>query len=118
MLILIWYTKAYEQMMLSSLHSDSRRRLVSQAPAVLQLLNGQQQPAEPASPCFCHRTLPVVHKPHTAPPAGLLATDEGDDRAALRRLFLRVDANCDGTVDWDEFSNHMLLEGQAELSLR
>jgi WD40 repeat protein len=31
---------------------------------------------------------------------------------ALRKLFYRIDANCDGTVDWDEFSLYMLLEQQ------
>ena len=51
-------------------------------------------------------------------PSGLLATEDGGGREALRRLFIRIDANCDATVDWDEFSNHMLLEGQATLQLR
>ena len=31
---------------------------------------------------------------------------------ALRKLFYRIDANVDGTVDWDEFSQYMLLENQ------
>ena len=31
---------------------------------------------------------------------------------ALRKLFYRIDANADGTVDWDEFSQYMLLENQ------
>lgn len=37
---------------------------------------------------------------------------------ALKKLFYRIDANCDGTVDWDEFSLYMLLEqqGTAEIS--
>lgn len=33
-------------------------------------------------------------------------------QAALRKLFYRIDANSDGTVDWDEFSQYMLLENQ------
>ena len=32
-----------------------------------------------------------------------------DDRE-LEKLFMKVDTNCDGTVDWDEFLSYMLLE--------
>ena len=28
----------------------------------------------------------------------------------LGNLFRKIDANSDGTVDWDEFTNHILLE--------
>ena len=27
-------------------------------------------------------------------------------------LFMKIDTNCDGTVDWDEFCTYMLLEYQ------
>ena len=36
----------------------------------------------------------------------------------LRALFQKIDANCDGTVDWDEFSSYMLLENEGTSSLR
>jgi Ca2+-binding EF-hand superfamily protein len=44
--------------------------------------------------------------------AGILQTEDGGDEEALGKLFMRIDANCDGTLDWDEFSNYMLLESQ------
>ena len=31
----------------------------------------------------------------------------------LTHLFMKIDANSDGSVDWDEFTNYMLLETQA-----
>ena len=31
----------------------------------------------------------------------------------LTHLFMKIDANSDGSVDWDEFTNFMLLENQA-----
>ncbi len=31
---------------------------------------------------------------------------------ALLRLFMRIDANCDGTVSWDEFISFMLCQDQ------
>ena len=34
--------------------------------------------------------------------------DEG-----VNHLFMKIDANSDGTVDWDEFTNHILLEQMA-----
>jgi hypothetical protein len=36
----------------------------------------------------------------------------------LRKLFMRIDANSDGTVDWDEFSSFILLENQGAANLR
>lgn len=44
---------------------------------------------------------------------GVLKTDEGDGPDALRRLFARIDANADGTVDWREFSTYTLLENDS-----
>ena len=44
---------------------------------------------------------------------GVLRTDEGDGPDALRRLFARIDANADGTVDWREFSSYILLENDS-----
>lgn len=44
---------------------------------------------------------------------GVLSTDEGDGPDALRRLFARIDANADGTVDWREFSTYILLENDS-----
>lgn len=44
---------------------------------------------------------------------GVLSTDEGDGPDALRRLFARIDANADGTVDWREFSTYVLLENDS-----
>ena len=32
-----------------------------------------------------------------------------DDRE-LEKIFMKVDTNCDGTVDWDEFLSYLLLE--------
>ncbi|XP_030855252.1 WD repeat-containing protein on Y chromosome isoform X3 [Strongylocentrotus purpuratus] len=37
--------------------------------------------------------------------------DEVDDKE-LAIVFMKVDANCDGTVDWDEYLSYMLLEYQ------
>eukprot|EP00775_Hariotina_reticulata_P006349 gene6349-6582_t len=41
---------------------------------------------------------------------GLITTADGSDEAALRRLFMCVDGNCDGAVDWNEFSAYLLME--------
>jgi hypothetical protein len=30
----------------------------------------------------------------------VISTPEGSDDEALRKLFMRIDANCDATVDW------------------
>ncbi len=43
----------------------------------------------------------------------VLKTDEGDGPDALRRLFARIDANADGTVDWKEFSTYTMLENDS-----
>jgi hypothetical protein len=32
--------------------------------------------------------------------SGVISTPEGSDDEALRKLFMRIDANCDATVDW------------------
>ena len=34
----------------------------------------------------------------------------------IQHLFMKIDANSDGTVDWDEFTNHMLLEQGRKLA--
>mmetsp|Transcript_21466 Transcript_21466/g.40888 ORF Transcript_21466/g.40888 Transcript_21466/m.40888 type:complete len:1024 (+) Transcript_21466:252-3323(+) len=34
----------------------------------------------------------------------------------LMHLFMKIDANSDGTVDWDEFTNHMMLEQERQLA--
>lgn len=47
-------------------------------------------------------------------PAGKLDTEDGNDREALTKLFMRLDANSDGSVNWDEFSSYMLLEGTTQ----
>ena len=31
-------------------------------------------------------------------------------RKELQQMFMKIDANSDGTVDWDEFTNFILLE--------
>ncbi|WIA32779.1 hypothetical protein OEZ86_005963 [Tetradesmus obliquus] len=41
---------------------------------------------------------------------GVISTPEGSDDEALRKLFMRIDANCDATVGWDELSAYLLLE--------
>lgn len=51
-------------------------------------------------------------------PAGVLTTEEGSDEIALKRLFMRIDANSNGIVDWDEFCTYMLLESQGSATLR
>lgn len=32
--------------------------------------------------------------------SGVINTPEGSDDEALRKLFMRIDANCDAAVDW------------------
>ncbi|KAL6759826.1 quinon protein alcohol dehydrogenase-like superfamily [Haematococcus lacustris] len=49
---------------------------------------------------------------------GILHTEDGKDEDALGKLFMRIDANSDGTLDWDEFANYMLLESQGAASIR
>lgn len=34
------------------------------------------------------------------------------DEEELAIIFMKVDANCDGTVDWEEFCSYMLMENQ------
>ena len=38
----------------------------------------------------------------------------------LDRIFMKVDTNCDGTVDWDEYLTYMLLEcrGQDTMNVK
>ena len=36
----------------------------------------------------------------------------------LVHLFMKIDANSDGSVDWEEFTNYMLLENQACADMR
>lgn len=45
------------------------------------------------------------------------AEAENND-AKLRQLFTRIDANADGTVDWNEFSTYVLLENQGTAQMR
>lgn len=49
---------------------------------------------------------------------GILQTEDGGDEEALSKFFCRIDANCDGTIDWDEFSSYMLLESSGAASIR
>ncbi|GFR47120.1 hypothetical protein Agub_g8807 [Astrephomene gubernaculifera] len=49
---------------------------------------------------------------------GILQTEDGGDADALAKLFMRIDVNSDGTVDWDEFSTYMLLESQGSARVR
>jgi WD40 repeat protein len=39
---------------------------------------------------------------------------EPDD---LKMMFMKIDANADGTVDWDEFSSYMLLQNQGKQTM-
>jgi hypothetical protein len=34
----------------------------------------------------------------------------------LRHLFMKIDANSDGTVDWDELTNHLMLEQARQIA--
>jgi Ca2+-binding EF-hand superfamily protein len=36
----------------------------------------------------------------------------------LRQLFMRIDADSNGTVEWHEFMNYMLLENETLLSMK
>lgn len=45
---------------------------------------------------------------------GKLETEDGTGREAMLKLFKRLDADSDGSVGWDEFSNYMLLEGTTQ----
>eukprot|EP00967_Tisochrysis_lutea_P064601 scaffold83724_cov17-Tisochrysis_lutea.AAC.1 len=50
--------------------------------------------------------------------SGTLQTEDGSDELALKKLFMRIDANSDETIDWDEFSNFMLMESQGGASIK
>ena len=44
-----------------------------------------------------------------------MVTDEEEEKNSKRyltHLFMKIDANSDGTVDWEEFLNFLLLENQ------
>ncbi len=36
----------------------------------------------------------------------------------IEQLFWKIDANSDGTVDWNEFMNYMLLENETLSSMK
>ena len=38
---------------------------------------------------------------------------KGMSEKELTRLFMKIDANSDGSVDWNEFMNYMLLENES-----
>eukprot|EP00960_Hanusia_phi_P037172 752776-Hanusia_phi.AAC.1 len=42
----------------------------------------------------------------------ILNKDGSLTRDQIRRLFMQIDANSDGVVDWNEFSTYMLMESQ------
>ncbi|EFJ43836.1 hypothetical protein VOLCADRAFT_96020 [Volvox carteri f. nagariensis] len=48
----------------------------------------------------------------------ILQTEDGGDAEALAKLFMRIDADSDGTINWDEFSTYMLLESQGSARVR
>lgn len=39
-------------------------------------------------------------------------TKDGSDRRSMERLFMRIDIDSDGVVDWNEFVSFMLLENR------
>ena len=39
------------------------------------------------------------------------------EESELEKIFMKVDTNCDGTVDWDEYLSYMLLEYQGQDSM-
>ena len=45
---------------------------------------------------------------------GVLSTEDGADERALQKLFMRVDVNADGVIDWSEFVGYMLLRKKHE----
>uniref|UniRef100_A0A6U6E0C0 EF-hand domain-containing protein n=1 Tax=Guillardia theta TaxID=55529 RepID=A0A6U6E0C0_GUITH len=47
----------------------------------------------------------------------ILNKDGSLTREQIRRLFMQIDANSDGVVDWNEFSTYMLMESQMSGSL-
>lgn len=44
--------------------------------------------------------------------------DEEERAEAIERLFMKIDANSDGSITWDEFSTYMMLENQGSAKLR
>ena len=36
------------------------------------------------------------------------------EESEIEKIFMKVDTNCDGTVDWDEYLSYMLLEYQGQ----
>lgn len=46
----------------------------------------------------CFRQFPLLLMPCVL--SGVISTPEGSDDEALRKLFMRIDANCDATVGW------------------
>jgi len=42
----------------------------------------------------------------------------GMSRKQLVQLFMRIDANSDGSIDWEEFMNYILLENESLSSMR
>ena len=44
----------------------------------------------------------------------MLTTEDGADERALQKLFMRVDVNADGVIDWSEFVGYMLLRKKNE----
>ncbi|XP_043944952.1 EF-hand calcium-binding domain-containing protein 8 [Protopterus annectens] len=64
----------------------------------------------------------IEHMFHEADTDGGGALDMGEFREAMKKImgdmddeeldiiFMKIDTNCDGTVDWDEYLNYMLLE--------
>lgn len=53
--------------------------------------------------------LPAAVAAAAVVPPGIL----GNDDRALRRMFHAIDANCDGSVTWEEFNAYLLLEKTA-----
>lgn len=43
---------------------------------------------------------------------------EGDKKKSVEKLFMKIDANSDGSITWDEFSTYMMLENQGSARLR
>jgi len=41
-----------------------------------------------------------------SPLTGTLQTEDGSDELALKKLFMRIDANSDDTIDWDVSVQH------------
>lgn len=54
-----------------------------------------------------------MHIAFPAAAAAAAADHLGNYDRALRRMFHAIDANCDGSVTWEEFSAYLLLERTA-----